>query len=428
MVRCALSVAVLVAVLTPAPGARGHPGRAPPVLRGGPGAPHRRLAAADPPDAPGRQRPRARGQARELRDRSRRSRRRATPGGRRRAIELAWEPVVSDAEYRSERGGAARAAGRGAAAGDRDARRRAHRRVALDPAAERGAASSTCFRVEAWKDGRLVGDLYTHDGGAHSWNYRFRVLRREPAALALPRRGPPRLVLAGAYAAVVGGGAGARRRRARVLAGRRAALARRRRGRRARPIRRGDLEHRARGGGARRVAARRQARLRELVAAFVVGGAAAGLVGSRRDTLQSPHPRRPARRLAGAPARRGWASSSSSKPPTRASSTTRTTLTSRPARSMLLHDGRARLSAAPRAGPVRLRALPRAPRAHRNDATPTESGTARCWQWALSTPARCARRLRDSSPAELAAARANRARSGLWPAAHSTLAPPLMGT
>jgi hypothetical protein len=31
------------------------------------------------------------------------------------------------------------------------------------------------FRVEAWKDDRLVGDLYTHDGGAHSWNYRFRV-------------------------------------------------------------------------------------------------------------------------------------------------------------------------------------------------------------------------------------------------------------
>lgn len=31
------------------------------------------------------------------------------------------------------------------------------------------------FRIEAWKDGRLVGDLYTHDGGTHSWNYRFRV-------------------------------------------------------------------------------------------------------------------------------------------------------------------------------------------------------------------------------------------------------------
>jgi tetratricopeptide (TPR) repeat protein len=32
------------------------------------------------------------------------------------------------------------------------------------------------FRVEAWKDGRMVGDLYTHDSGAHSWNYRFRIV------------------------------------------------------------------------------------------------------------------------------------------------------------------------------------------------------------------------------------------------------------
>src|SRR2546428_782787 len=31
------------------------------------------------------------------------------------------------------------------------------------------------FRVEAWKGGRLVGDLYAHDSGTHSWNYRFRV-------------------------------------------------------------------------------------------------------------------------------------------------------------------------------------------------------------------------------------------------------------
>jgi hypothetical protein len=34
------------------------------------------------------------------------------------------------------------------------------------------------YSMEAPKPGRtyrLVGDLYTHDGGAHSWNYRFRV-------------------------------------------------------------------------------------------------------------------------------------------------------------------------------------------------------------------------------------------------------------
>jgi tetratricopeptide (TPR) repeat protein len=31
------------------------------------------------------------------------------------------------------------------------------------------------FWIGAWREGRLVGDLYTHDGGAHSWNYRFQV-------------------------------------------------------------------------------------------------------------------------------------------------------------------------------------------------------------------------------------------------------------
>lgn len=32
------------------------------------------------------------------------------------------------------------------------------------------------FRVEAWAGGKMIGDLYTHDSGVHSWNYRFRVL------------------------------------------------------------------------------------------------------------------------------------------------------------------------------------------------------------------------------------------------------------
>jgi tetratricopeptide (TPR) repeat protein len=31
------------------------------------------------------------------------------------------------------------------------------------------------FWIAAWRDGRLVGDLYTHDAGVHSWNYRFTV-------------------------------------------------------------------------------------------------------------------------------------------------------------------------------------------------------------------------------------------------------------
>ncbi len=34
------------------------------------------------------------------------------------------------------------------------------------------------FKVTAQKEGRLVGDFFTHDSGSHSWNYRFRVINK----------------------------------------------------------------------------------------------------------------------------------------------------------------------------------------------------------------------------------------------------------
>jgi tetratricopeptide (TPR) repeat protein len=86
-------------------------------------------------------------------------------------IEFGWEPIVAGAEYRYTV--AARSCGpqtqrevlsekTGATAVT----------LTLPPSAE---GEHYVFRVEAWNGGRLVGDLYTHDGGTHSWNYRFRV-------------------------------------------------------------------------------------------------------------------------------------------------------------------------------------------------------------------------------------------------------------
>jgi len=87
-------------------------------------------------------------------------------------VDFAWEPIVDGAEYRysvaaascgqphRERPVLSRTTGAAAMA------------LTLPPSAE---GEYYMVRLAAWRAGRLVGDLYTHDGGAHSWNYRFRV-------------------------------------------------------------------------------------------------------------------------------------------------------------------------------------------------------------------------------------------------------------
>jgi hypothetical protein len=87
-------------------------------------------------------------------------------------VEFAWEPVTVGAEYRASVSAVACAP---------PYRERAvlERRTStttltleLPPAR---AGEYYMVRLGAWKGGRLVGELYTHDGGAHSWNYRFQV-------------------------------------------------------------------------------------------------------------------------------------------------------------------------------------------------------------------------------------------------------------
>jgi hypothetical protein len=87
-------------------------------------------------------------------------------------VEFGWEPIVTGAEYRVSVA---------AVSCTPPMREREVLRLAT------GATTATLtlppsapdeqyfFRIEAWRDGRLVGDLYTHDGGTHSWNYRFQV-------------------------------------------------------------------------------------------------------------------------------------------------------------------------------------------------------------------------------------------------------------
>lgn len=85
-------------------------------------------------------------------------------------IDFGWEPVVEGAEYHyflsafpCAAGGAQRKLIEGKTL-------KATLALDLSPLPDN---EYYLFRVEAWKDGRLVGDLYTHDSGAHSWNYRF---------------------------------------------------------------------------------------------------------------------------------------------------------------------------------------------------------------------------------------------------------------
>jgi tetratricopeptide (TPR) repeat protein len=87
-------------------------------------------------------------------------------------VDFAWDPIVAGAEYRYTL--FARRCGQPGAGREILSEQTAKTTTTLSvrPATD---GEYYVFRVEAWKDDRLVGDLYTHDGGAHSWNYRFRV-------------------------------------------------------------------------------------------------------------------------------------------------------------------------------------------------------------------------------------------------------------
>jgi len=87
-------------------------------------------------------------------------------------IDFGWEPVVPGAEYRVSVT---------AVSCSQPGRQREVRRTTTSATAETLTLPPSAgdeqyfFWIGAWREGRLVGDLYTHDGGAHSWNYRFQV-------------------------------------------------------------------------------------------------------------------------------------------------------------------------------------------------------------------------------------------------------------
>jgi len=88
-------------------------------------------------------------------------------------VKFAWDPIVAAAEYRYSV--VAAPCGPGGQRREVLSARTSTTALALRLPPSAGGEHYV-FRVEAWKDGRLVGDLYTHDGGAHSWNYRFQVV------------------------------------------------------------------------------------------------------------------------------------------------------------------------------------------------------------------------------------------------------------
>ena len=87
-------------------------------------------------------------------------------------VEFAWEPIVPGAEYRvSVTAVSCSQPGR-----QREVLRTTTGATTLILTLPPSAGDEQYFFwIAAWREGRLVGDLYTHDGGAHSWNYRFQV-------------------------------------------------------------------------------------------------------------------------------------------------------------------------------------------------------------------------------------------------------------
>jgi tetratricopeptide (TPR) repeat protein len=130
-------------------------------------------------------------------------------------VEFAWAPIVAGAEYRYSL--FASSCGRSGAQREILQKKTGGTAVALAlPPSEEG--EQYIFRVEAWKDGRLVGDLYTHDGGTHSWNYRFQVRDASlPAWVYFAAGAGLVLLLLGARRVGGGGDPAQRRHRVRLL-------------------------------------------------------------------------------------------------------------------------------------------------------------------------------------------------------------------
>lgn len=130
-------------------------------------------------------------------------------------IDFAWDPIAAGAEYRytlSARSCERAASEREIASGQIDGTAAA---LTLPPS---GDNEYYVFRVEAWKHDRLVGDLYTHDSGAHSWNYRFRVRNASLPGWAYAATGAGlALLLLGARRMLGGADPERRRRRVHVL-------------------------------------------------------------------------------------------------------------------------------------------------------------------------------------------------------------------
>ncbi|HSE03343.1 MAG TPA: tetratricopeptide repeat protein [Methylomirabilota bacterium] len=87
-------------------------------------------------------------------------------------IEFAWEPIVPGAEYQ--------VSVTAVSCSQPDRQREVLRTMteATTVTLELPPSSGDeryFFWIAAWRDGRHVGDLYTHDAGTHSWNYRFQV-------------------------------------------------------------------------------------------------------------------------------------------------------------------------------------------------------------------------------------------------------------
>ena len=131
-------------------------------------------------------------------------------------VEFAWEPVVPGAEYRiSVTAVSCSQAGPPQHEVLRTTTTATMATLTLPPSA---ADERYFFWIGAWREERLVGDLYTHDGGAHSWNYRFQVRDASVPRWAYATAAGVLLVLVLGAHRLLGGLERARRRRLAVRA------------------------------------------------------------------------------------------------------------------------------------------------------------------------------------------------------------------